>query len=68
MQCIAEFGIVEQIEECDAFKGAYEISFLLEKYDDTFYKYKNLAILNITMKTMDTMITSMNFLRLYMFS
>ena len=36
---------VQQIEEFVAFKGAYEISCLIEKYDATLYKSENFAIL-----------------------
>ena len=36
---------VQQIEEFVAFKGAYEISSLIEKYDATLYKSENFAIL-----------------------
>ena len=36
---------VQQIEEFVAFKGAYEIASLIEKYDATFYKSENFAIL-----------------------
>ena len=35
---------VQQIEEFVAFKGAYEIASLIEKYDATLYKSKNFAI------------------------
>ena len=43
---------IEQIEEFVAFKGAYEVASLIEKYDATLYKSKKFAILNIAMKTM----------------
>ena len=33
---------VQQIEEFVAFKGAYEIASLIEKYDATFHKSENL--------------------------
>ena len=36
---------VQQIEEFVAFKGAYEISSLIEKYDATLYKSENFAML-----------------------
>ena len=36
---------VQQIEEFVAFKGAYEIASLIEKYDATLYKTENFAIL-----------------------
>ena len=36
---------VQQIEEFVAFKGAYEIASLIEKYDATLYKSENFAIL-----------------------
>ena len=36
---------VGQIEEFIAWKGAIEIAFVLEKYDDAPYKSENLAIL-----------------------
>src|SRR4051812_7492671 len=36
---------VQQIEEFVAFKGAYEIASLIEKYDATLYKYGKFAIL-----------------------
>ena len=36
---------VQQIEEFVAFKGAYEIASLIEKYDATLYKYEKFAIL-----------------------
>ena len=36
---------VQQIEEFVAFKGAYEIASLIEKYDATLYKSGNIAIL-----------------------
>ena len=36
---------IEQIEEFVAFKGAYEIASLIEKYDATLYKSENFAIL-----------------------
>ena len=35
---------VQQIEEFVAFKGAYEIASLIEKYDATLYKSENFAI------------------------
>src|SRR6187399_3089271 len=35
---------VTQIEEFAAFKGAYEIASLIEKYDATLYKSENIAI------------------------
>ena len=40
---------VQQIEEFVAFKGAYEIASLIEKYDATLYKSKIFAILKFTM-------------------
>ena len=40
-----DFFDVEQIEESVTFKGAYEISSLLENIDDAPYKSKSLAIL-----------------------
>ena len=40
---------VQQIEEFVAFKGAYEIASLIEKYDATLYKSENLPYLNIAM-------------------
>ena len=36
---------MEQIDEFVAFKGAYEIESLFEKYEATLYKSENLAIL-----------------------
>ena len=36
---------VQQIEEFVAFEGAYEIASLIEKYDGTFHKSENFAIL-----------------------
>jgi hypothetical protein len=36
---------IEQIEEFVAFKGAYEVASLIEKYDITLYKSENFAIL-----------------------
>ena len=36
---------IEQIEEFVAFKGAYEVASLIEKYDITFHKSENFAIL-----------------------
>src|SRR3989337_1419584 len=36
---------IEQIEELVAFKGAYEIASLIEKYDATLYKSANFDIL-----------------------
>jgi len=36
---------IEQIEEFVAFKGAYEIASLIEKYDATLYESENFAIL-----------------------
>ena len=36
---------IEQIEEFIAFKGAYEVSSLIEKYDITLYKSENFDIL-----------------------
>ena len=45
---IYDYYDVEQIEEFAAFKGAYEIASLLEKYekyDGALYKYENLNIL-----------------------
>ena len=42
---IYDYYDVEQIEEFVAFKGAYEIASLIEKYDATLYKSENFAIL-----------------------
>ena len=42
---IYDYYDVERIEEFVAFKGAYEIASLLEKYDDVPYKFENLSIL-----------------------
>ena len=36
---------IEQIEEFVAFKGAYEIASLIEKYDATLYKSENFVVL-----------------------
>src|SRR3989337_3292337 len=36
---------IEQIEEFVAFKGAYEVAYLIEKYDITLYKSENFDIL-----------------------
>ena len=36
---------VQQIEEFVAFKGAYEIASLIEKYEATLYKYENFTVL-----------------------
>ena len=36
---------IEQIEEFVAFKGAYEIASLIQKYDATLYKSENISIL-----------------------
>ena len=36
---------IEQIEEFVAFKGAYEVASLIEKYDATLYKSENFDIL-----------------------
>ena len=35
---------IEQIEEFVAFKGAYEVASLIEKYDATLYKSEKFAI------------------------
>ena len=36
---------IKQIEEFVAFKGAYEVAYLIEKYDITLYKSENSDIL-----------------------
>ena len=36
---------MEWIEKFIAFKGAYEVASLIEKYDATLYKYENFAML-----------------------
>ena len=38
---------IEQNEEFVAFKGAYEVASLIEKYDITLFKYENFDILLI---------------------
>ena len=53
---------IKQIEEFVAFKGAYEVASLIEKYDTTLYKYENFDI-NIAMKTMLIIPVSKNLLR-----
>ena len=40
---------MEQIEEFVAWKGAYEITYLLENVDDAPYKYESFAILKYCM-------------------
>ena len=42
---IYDYYDVERIEEFVAFKGAYEISSLIGKYDATLYESENFAIL-----------------------
>ena len=42
---VYSYYVVQQIEEFFAFKGAYEIASLIEKYDATLYKSENFAIL-----------------------
>ena len=54
---------IEQIEEFVAFKGAYEVASLIEKYDITLYESEILTYLNIAMKTMLIMSMSKNLLR-----
>ena len=54
---------IEQIEEFVAFKGAYEVASLIEKYDITLYESENLTYLNIVMKTMLIMSMSKNLLK-----
>ena len=54
---------IEQIEEFVAFKGAYEIASLIEKYDATLTNLKTLPYLNIAMKTMLVMLMLKNILR-----
>ena len=53
---------IEQIEEFVAFKGAYEVASLIEKYDITLYKSENFAYLDISMKNMLIMSMSKNLL------
>ena len=36
---------IEQTKECVAFKGAYEVASLIEKYDITLYEFENFDIL-----------------------
>ena len=43
-QGVYSYYDVQQIEEFVAFKGAYEIASLIEKYDATLYKSENFAI------------------------
>ena len=45
---------IEQIEEFVAFKGAYEIASLIEKYDATLYKSKSFAILKYCYENYDS--------------
>ena len=42
---VYDYFDVEKIEEFVAFKGAYEIASLIEKYYDTIHKSKNLEVL-----------------------
>ena len=53
---------IEQIEEFVAFKGAYEIASLIEKYDSTLYESEFFPYLNIAMKTMLLMLILMSLL------
>ena len=48
-----DFYDAEQIEEFFAFKGAYEITFLLTAIDDAPYKSDSLAILNYCFENYD---------------
>ena len=63
---IYDYYDAEQIEEFVAFKGAYEIEYLFEKYeafDDDVYRPENLAILRYCMKIMNTITILMHLLR-----
>ena len=51
---VYDYYDVEQIEEFVAFKGAYEIASLLEKYDDALYKSENFAILKYCYENYDS--------------
>src|SRR4051812_44385797 len=42
---VYDYFDVENIEEFVAFKGAYEIASLIEKYYDTIHKSENFAVL-----------------------
>ena len=42
---VYDYFDVEKIEEFVAFKGAYEIASLIEKYYDTIHKFKIFAVL-----------------------
>ena len=42
---VYDYFYVEKIEEFVAFKGAYEIASLIEKYYDTIHKSKNFVVL-----------------------
>ena len=55
---IYDYYDVEQIEEFVAFKAAYEIESLFEKYEafnDDVYRPENLLYLNIAMRIMNIM-------------
>ena len=49
---VCNYYDIQQIEEFVAFKGAYEIASLIEKYDATLYKSENLPYLHIVMRIM----------------
>ena len=44
-KCVYSYYDIEQIEEFVAFKGAYEVASLIEKYDVTHYESENFDIL-----------------------
>ena len=63
---IYDYYDVERIEEFVAFKGAYEIESLFEKYedfDDQLIDLKFLPSLNIAMIIINTIMILMNLLR-----
>ena len=63
---IYDYYDVERIEEFVAFKGAYEIESLFEKYedfDDDVYRPNFLLYLNIAMRTMNSIPILMHLLR-----
>src|ERR1043165_7636969 len=59
---VYDYFDVEKIEEFVAFKGAYEIASLIEKYYDTIHKSENFVVLaSLIEKYYDTIHKSENF-------
>ena len=60
---VYDYYDIEQIEEFVSFKGAYEVSTLIEKYDITLYKSENFDILKYCYENYAHNVMSKNLLR-----